>query len=36
MDKRIKEMIATIKREADDATPWVGKADEPQPPHTET
>lgn len=27
MDKRIKEMIATIKREADDATPWVGKAD---------
>jgi protein-L-isoaspartate(D-aspartate) O-methyltransferase len=27
MDKRIEDMIATIKREADDAAPWVGKTD---------
>lgn len=27
MDKRIEDMIATIKREAHDAAPWVGKVD---------
>lgn len=27
MDKRIEDMIATIKREAHDAAPWVGKPD---------